>query len=75
MPDDTLESFLDHGWVTNSLDEDRTQLEKYFNQLNSYGIKIDDITKELLEDGVKQFVDSYNELIRAIEAKCLQITL
>ena len=75
MPDDTLESFLDHGWVTNSLDEDRNQLEKYFNQLNSYGIKIDDITKELLEDGVKQFVDSYNELIRAIEAKCLQITL
>jgi len=74
MPDATLESFLDHGCVADSLTKDEGQLEEYFNQLKSYNINIDDITSELLEDGVNQFVDSYNELISAIEAKCLQIT-
>ena len=74
MPDATLESFLDHGCVSNSLTKDEGQLEEYFNQLKSYNINIDDITSELLEDGVKQFVDSYNELIGAIESKSLQIT-
>ena len=74
MPDATLESFLDHGNVTDSLVGDENQFEKYFDQLNSYNIRIEDITRELLDDGVKQFVDSYNELIIAIEKKCLQIT-
>ena len=73
MPDATLESFLDHGNVTDSLVGDENQFEKYFDQLNSYNIRIEDITRELLDDGVKQFVDSYNELIIAIEKKCLQI--
>ena len=73
MPQSTLESFLDHGCVTNSLARDDNELEKYFDELNSCNINIDDITSELLEDGVKQFVDSYNELIIAIEGKFLKI--
>ncbi|SVB65465.1 uncharacterized protein METZ01_LOCUS218319, partial [marine metagenome] len=63
----------DHGCVTNSLVQDEDESVVYFDKLNSYNISIDDITDELLEDGVKQFVDSYNELINAIEAKRIKI--
>lgn len=72
MPQLTLESFLDHGCVTNSLEKDGNELEEYFEKLNSFNINIDNITEELLEDGVAQFVDSYNELIDAINTKCVE---
>ncbi len=73
IPPETLAAFLDHGTavltIENDLDEARAQLD----QLANLGIKLDDVTRELLDEGVQNFVKPYDSLLHVIAEKSAEL--
>ncbi|TMD09369.1 MAG: transaldolase [Chloroflexi bacterium] len=70
MPLATIEAFADHGEVRgDTVREDYSGAHGVIERLRAVGIEIDTVTQQLLEAGVEQFADSYNELIHGIAEK------
>ena len=73
MPEATLVALLEHGRVARTLDRDVEEAEQVFESLQRAGISMEEITASLLQDGVRLFTDSYDELLKDIEAKQTQL--
>ena len=69
MPEDTIEAFLDHGKVENSISNESSQDKLVLSHLDDRRILIDEVCQQLLTDGVKKFIDSYESLLDSIEQK------
>ncbi|MFO8037512.1 MAG: transaldolase [Anaerolineales bacterium] len=69
LPPKTLEAFLDHGVVSESLIQGIPEVEKELELVSSLGIKVENITKELLDEGVVKFANSFDELMASIAKK------
>jgi transaldolase/glucose-6-phosphate isomerase len=70
MPPATIEAFKDHGVVAgDTVKSDYAGAHRVMEQLAEVGIDMDAVTQQLLDDGVKQFADSYDALIRGIAEK------
>jgi len=69
MPEDTIEAFLDHGKVENAIPDESSHDQQVLSHLNDRGILIDEVCQQLLTDGVKKFIDSYESLLDSIEQK------
>ncbi|HVC41836.1 MAG TPA: bifunctional transaldolase/phosoglucose isomerase [Candidatus Saccharimonadales bacterium] len=70
MPPATIEAFMDHGVVAgDTVKADYAGAHRVMDQLAEAGIDMDGVTQKLLDDGVKQFADSYDQLIRGIAEK------
>ncbi len=69
IPPKTLEAFLDHGTVALTLESDLDEARAQLHDLEALGIDIDEVTQELLDEGVNNFVKPYDELIRTINEK------
>ncbi|MGI8824223.1 MAG: transaldolase [Chloroflexota bacterium] len=73
MPPATIDAFIDHGRVSRTLDADLANARHDLEQLESAGISIEQVTRQLQEDGVKLFSDSFDELMKTIDAKRQQM--
>ncbi|MFN5451934.1 transaldolase, partial [Bradyrhizobium sp.] len=62
VPPATLDAFRDHGKVRDSLEEDVEAAQAALEALAKTGISLDEITAELVIDGVKQFADAADKL-------------
>jgi transaldolase len=73
VPLETLDAFRDHGRARLTLQEGIGEAEKLLADLEMVGMKLDAITEQLQEDGVKAFADSYDQLMAALEEKRKQV--
>src|SRR5205807_8600293 len=69
MPPATLDAFRDHGKVRDSLEENIDDARRVLEELEKSGISLDDITEELVRDGVKLFADAADKLYGAVAQK------
>ena len=69
VPPKTLEAFLDHGTVALTLESDLDEARAQLNELAALGINLDEVTQGLLDEGVKNFVEPYDKLIKTITEK------
>lgn len=69
IPPHTLEAFLDHGTVARTVDKDVDEAREQMEKLAELGIDIDEVTDELLEEGVDKFAASFNSLMDTIEKR------
>ncbi len=69
LPEATLMAFIDHGKVSNSINQGLEEAEAVFDSLEHSGVSIEQVTTKLLSDGLKIFSDSYDQLISDIEEK------
>lgn len=69
MPPHTLAAFMEHGKAELTIEDDLPQAEKVFADLESMGISIDELTRELEDEGVKAFADAYQALLQTLEEK------
>jgi transaldolase len=69
MPEQTLRAFADHGEVTRTLDADPTAAQRTLADARRGGIDLGAVTDELEREGVQAFCDSYQQLLRCIDAK------
>jgi transaldolase len=69
MPKDTIDAFLDHGRLERTLDRDVDVARQALAQLGELGIDMEQVTAELVEEGVESFASSFDELIETIDSK------
>ena len=69
MPEETLLAFHDHGKVGGALPRDGGDAEATLAAFGKAGVDIDALAAKLQTDAAKSFVDSWQDLLKAIEAK------
>ena len=69
VPMETLEAFLDHGTVGITLDRDIDVAHEQLDRLAQLGIDLDEVTRQVLDEGIKKFVEPYDKLIETIAEK------
>ncbi len=73
LPPATLEAFRDHGEVLRTVDRDVDAAEAQIAALSSHGVSLDDVTAQLLADGLRSFATSFETLLGGLTAKRSQL--
>ena len=69
VPQVTLDAFRDHGRVAPTLTEGLDIANSVIDTLAGLGIDIEDVARELEEEGVRLFAESYRRTLSALEEK------
>jgi transaldolase len=69
LPPDTLQAFVDHGRVALTLESDLDQARIQLDTLAELGIELEEVTQQLLDEGVRKFAGPFDKLIENITAK------
>jgi len=69
MPRETVEAFLDHGKLRDSLEEDVDGARRTLEAFKAAGIDYDDVVETLEREGVEKFAKSFQQLFADVEAK------
>lgn len=67
MPPATMDAFRDHGQVVpDAIEQDVAGARGILADLERQGISLNEVTEELVTEGVQQFADSFDKLFAAI---------
>jgi len=69
IPPKTLEAFMDHGSIALTLERGMEEAQEQLSSLTELGINLYDVTQELLEEGLENFVKPYDSLLQTIADK------
>jgi transaldolase len=69
MPPATIEAFRDHGEVARTVDADVDAAERVLADLTALGIDMQQVTDQLLTEGIASFQKSFDGLLGGIEKK------
>ncbi len=74
MPEETLLAFGEHGSVGQAMPRDGGDAEQVLVAIARAGVDVSALAKQLQDEGAKGFVDSWKDLLGAIEAKSKALT-
>lgn len=69
IPVETFDAYRDHGDPQLRLQDEVEKAHWIFQQLPTLGIDIDQITQQLEDEGVDKFIQSFDQLISALDKK------
>jgi transaldolase len=69
VPEETLQAFANHGQVDQAMSRDGADSEQVLADVARAGIDVAALARKLQDDGAKGFVESWKELLGAIETK------
>ena len=69
MPEETIKAYQDHGRPEPRLQGSLDEARRVFEEIEAAGVDYKDVTDTLERDGVEKFSQSYDELMRALQAK------
>jgi transaldolase len=69
MPLETVKNFADHGVAALTVENDVPGAQAALDGLEKEGIHYDQVTQQLLDEGVQKFADSFHQLFAGIDAK------
>ncbi len=75
LPEATFDAFRDHGVVEATLEKGVDEAREVMAALEGLGISMQQATDQLLEDGVRLFVEPFDKLLAAIETQCEALPL
>lgn len=73
VPHETLEAFMDHGKVDLTLEQNLDEARAQLGQLAELGIDLEEIGRELLDEGIQKFVEPYDSLLNGIREKSAEL--
>ncbi|MGD2178608.1 MAG: bifunctional transaldolase/phosoglucose isomerase [Anaerolineae bacterium] len=73
LPPSTLNAFRDHGTVALTLETELLAERARLEKLAHLGIDLDQVTDELLEEGVEKFARPFSHLMESIEEKVARL--
>jgi transaldolase len=74
MPDDTLAAARDHATPERTVDRDVDAAEALMNDVRAAGVDVDDIVeRQLVEEGVEAFAESYHSLLDTLNEKASRL--
>jgi len=71
MPLTTIERFREHGKVRLSIEDQLSEAKTQLAELANFGIHYDQVTRQLQDEGVQKFADSFHTLFECIYNKGL----
>ena len=69
VPPSTLDKFIDHGMVKETLTEGLKEAQDHLIQLAKTGIDLDIVTQKLLDEGIEAFAKPFDLLMKRIAQK------
>lgn len=69
IPPATLSAFREHGQPRSSLTEGLDEARLILSKLQQVGISLQQVTDQLLIEGVQLFIDAFDQLLNAVETK------
>ncbi|MGZ6214129.1 MAG: transaldolase [Candidatus Limnocylindria bacterium] len=69
LPNETIEAFLDHGVVSRTLDVGLDEALEAIRAVEALGIRMENVTDELIVEGVAAFTKSFEDLMSVIDAQ------
>jgi transaldolase/glucose-6-phosphate isomerase len=69
MPPKTMDAFRDHGTVASTITQDVDAARRVIAETERLGLKLVDVTAELVTTGVRLFADAADALLGAVAAK------
>ncbi len=68
LPDETIEAFRDHGKVQpNTIEQGVDEAREILRQVEQIGLSMDEVTDQLVEEGIEKFVAPFEQLMGTIE--------
>jgi transaldolase/glucose-6-phosphate isomerase len=74
VPPATFTAFRDHGHPAITIDKDLDQERAVLAALEQGGVSLDQVTTELVDDGVKLFGEAYDQLLKTITERASKKT-
>ncbi|MFV0481695.1 MAG: transaldolase [Campylobacteraceae bacterium] len=68
-PMSAIKAFIDAWDAKEETPKSKEEILKYFSKVRMVGVDLDKVYSELLEDGLKQFKEAFNELIDVLTIK------
>ena len=69
MPPATMDAYRDHGHGKEALTVGLDDAKEVLGTAKRLGLDLDEVTHDLVEDGVKQFAKAADDLLGAVAAK------
>lgn len=69
IPMETLEAYRDHGSPASRLEEGGAEANHLLANLSDVGILLDDVVRQLEEEGIQKFIKPYDSLIERLMKK------
>jgi transaldolase len=69
IPPATFKAFRDHGTAKLSIEDDLEGARAVLDQLETSGISLDEVTQQVLEEGVALFIQPFEKLLAATQAR------
>lgn len=69
LPQKTLDAYRDHGSPEPRLEQDLEKVRETFSKLRQLDINIDRLTQQLIDEGVRKFIEPYDSLMTILEEK------
>ncbi len=69
VPDDTFHAFKAGGTVETTLPENVDAAREAVQALEKVGVSMEEVTDQLLAEGVKKFADAFDQLLASVEQK------
>lgn len=67
MPPATMDAFRDHGIATpDAIEQDVESARTLLTELEQQGVSLEDVTGDLVTEGVQQFADSFDKLLGSV---------
>ncbi len=73
MPPATVEAFLDHGRVADTLTQDVDEAHRTLEQFAAAGVDYEQVVATLEREGVDKFAKSFRDLIDGVDSKRAQL--
>ncbi|WP_319592327.1 transaldolase [uncultured Draconibacterium sp.] len=68
MPGETIEAFKEYGHLfPNTVQQNVDDAYRVFDDLKKVGINLDEVTRQLVEEGIEKFIEPFNELLETVE--------
>lgn len=69
LPQKTLDAYRDHGRPEPRLERDLEKVRETFSKLRQLDINIDRLTQQLIDEGIRKFIEPYDSLMTILEEK------
>ena len=69
MPNRTIAAFADHGAVADTVEEGMDEARQVLADLAAVGIDLGRVTDQLIEEGIRKFVDPFDKLMGVLAAE------
>ena len=69
LPEKTIDAFRDHGTAASRIGEGVPEARRTMERLAAVGIELDEVTDQLLAEGVEKFADPFDRLLASLERR------